>query len=78
MMEALRGLLADLVNAQDPTKSPRIAAFIAGTIAGIVWISHWTAVGPRDANLVLAFSAFFGLIGLAHVFGNDDPPKGVA
>ena len=67
--------LQGLASAADPTKSPRIVAFLFGTLAGASWLSFWAYRGPRDSNFVAGLVAFFSLVGLAKVFGNDDPPR---
>lgn len=67
--------LEGLINAQDPTHSPRQAGYLVGVAAGIVWLTRWTWTGPWDGNLVAAYAAFFALIGLVKAKGNDDAPS---
>lgn len=75
LLRAALAYLQGLASAEDPTKSPRIVAFLVGTVLGGAWVSFWVYRGPRDGNLVGALVAFFSLVGLAKVFGNDDRPR---
>ena len=58
ILETLRPRLGRLFNSADPTLEVNLAAFAAGILAAIGWLTWWFYTGPRDGNLVLAFSAF--------------------
>jgi hypothetical protein len=66
-------------DSQDHTLEVNLAAYGLGLIAAACWLTWWFYTGPRDGNLVLAFSAFLTAItgGLFKKGSNaPEPPKG--
>lgn len=58
-----------LLNAGDSSLSLRHAAYASAVLGGLVWLSYWIAVGPRDANWVAAFGLLLAAVTTGKVVG---------
>lgn len=78
MRDRLKCLLK-LFHSQAPEAEVNLLAYACGILAAICWMTWWFYTGPRDGNLVLAFSAFLTAVtgGLFKKGSNaPEPPKG--
>jgi hypothetical protein len=62
LSEWIRARASGFLNSQDHTAEVNLGAYALGVLAGIAWLSYWFFSGPRDVNLVAAFSAFLAAI----------------
>ena len=81
VIEALRPRLGvgRAFNSKDHTLEVNLAAYACGILAAVGWLTWWFYTGPRDGNLVLAFSAFLTAVtGGLFKKGSNAPeaPKG--